>query len=57
MSAQDDPADLSQIDSMSSSADSIPEIAIDTAAVYNAAHTVFYNSPIISGEKPKWYDI
>ena len=57
LGAQVDPVAVNDQDSVSVSSDSIQEIIIDTAAIYKAAHSEFYNSAIMSGEKPKWYDI
>ena len=57
ISAQDDPLDAIHIDSISAAADTTARFIIDTAAVYKSAQTTFYNSPITSGKKPKWYDI
>jgi Domain of unknown function (DUF4271) len=55
--AQDDQLNAMSTDSITASADSVAEVIIDTEAVYRAAQTTIYNSPIINGEKPKWYDI
>jgi hypothetical protein len=56
MSAQDAPIVASN-DSVSMSSDTISEVEIDTASIYASARSGIYNSPIVSGEKPKWYDI
>jgi hypothetical protein len=55
--AQDGPAGTIRSDSAMTASDTTAPVIIDTAAVYAAAHSTFYNSAITTGEKPKWYDI
>jgi len=57
LSAQDDPLESMHTDSATVSSDSMADIIIDTAAIYQSARSVIYNSAITTGEKPKWYDI
>jgi hypothetical protein len=44
-------------DTASIISDSAQATYIDTAAMNKTAHAPFYNSPFVTGEKPKWYDI
>jgi hypothetical protein len=56
VTAQDDPEAAMQ-DSFSIASDTMMQVEIDTATVYGSARSELYNSAIISGQKPKWYDI
>ncbi len=44
-------------DSVSMYSDSADEKGVDTAALYHSARSDFYNSPFVSGDKQKYYDI
>ena len=57
LNAQSVPSEVIQSDTSSAASDSAQSIVIDTAAIYRSARSEFYNSPITSANKPKWYDI
>ncbi len=57
LSAQNSITDIISEDSITASSDSMEDMSIDTAALSRSIQTPFYNSPLITGDKPKWYDI
>ena len=57
LGAQDDPLTAIQADSSIVSSDSLTEVVYDTTAIYRSGRSDANTSIIISGEKPKWYDI
>ena len=57
LNAQSVPSEVIRSDTSSAFSDSAQSIVIDTAAIYRSVRSEFYNSPITSADKPKWYDI